>query len=413
MERHNKGDVASIVRYLGLQQVEEMAQQDKQERYQAARTVTVVSVVANLALALGKIAVGILARSAALTADGAHSASDLVTDAAVLFGMRVASREADEDHPYGHGKFEALTTQFIAVALWVAAAGIIWDGVGRLRDPQLEAPGAIALVLAAISVLVKELLYQYTLRVGKRIDAKALIANAWHHRSDAISSVAAFLGIACAMAGIAEADAVAALFVAIIIAKVGTDLFRDAIHELTDSTVAIDAEVREQIATQVKAIPEVLSAHSLMPRRLGSEILVDVHAVVDPRLSVSEGHQIAEKISRTLEDQVRSVSSVLVHIDTVEDHLLEVPMWISRHDLEEQVNSLADDNEVIRRVSSITPHYELDGVVLDLVVDVTASTEPEKMRSATTELGKSILAAVKDVKEVHVGIVVTKVTRQK
>jgi cation diffusion facilitator family transporter len=390
-----------------------MAIEAKEQRYRAARRVTLVSVAANLGLAIGKIVVGIMAHSAALTADGAHSASDLITDAAVLFGMRVASREADEDHPYGHGKYEALTTQFIAVALWVAAGGIIWDAIGRLQAPQHEVPSAIALVVAAVSVLTKEFLYRYTARVGQRIEAKALLANAWHHRSDAISSVAAFLGIAGAIAGWSEADAVAALFVALILAKVGIDLFRDAIYELTDSTAAIDGEVREEIANQVKAIPEVHSAHSLMPRRLGSEIFVDVHAVVDPRLSVSEGHQIADKISHTLEKQVKSVSSVLVHIDTVEDHLVDIPMWISRSELANQINQIALETRTIRRITSFTPHYELHGVVLDVVVNVDEKAKSIELKESTKELGNSILATIDDVVEVHIGVVMAKVARQK
>lgn len=375
---------------------------NKEDRYKAAQWVIYVGVVVNVALAAGKVVAGVMGRSAAMVADGIHSISDLVTDAAVLLGMRIAKQPADEDHPYGHGKFETLATQFVSIALLVVAVGIFWDAAERIRRPDLEAPTAIALVAALFSLLSKEALFHYTIRAGRRLDAKALIANAWHHRSDAVSSIAAFIGIAGAMMGWPILDPLAAMAVAVILGKVGVDLFKEAFHELTDSTSVIEKEIQERITALVHDVSEVHSAHFVTPRRLGPDILVDVHVVVDPFLSVSEGHRIAEKVRQSLLSQVEAVTDVMVHVDVEEDEAGTEPVAIpmERNELMALVNREINSHETIVGVNRLLPHYTGKGIVLELVLEVDDEHPQTRIHMDAEALCARLLASGNNIEHV-------------
>lgn len=290
------------------------------ERYAAARHVTLVGSVVDLVLGVAKILVGVVGNSQALIADGVHSLSDLATDGIVLLAMKHGSRAADEEHPYGHGRIETLATVVLGVALVGVAGGIAWDATLRLLNPELLAhPGWLALSVAAVSIASKEAIYHYTLRVAERLNSRLLRANAWHSRSDAISSVVVFIGVVGAMNGLPWLDAVAAIAVALMVGKIGLELAWHSAQELIDR--AMDTEQVAQIRDAILGVDGVEALHMLRTRRMGSDGLVDVHILVDPRLSVSEGHQISERVRHAVMRAVDGVTDVMVHIDPEDDEI--------------------------------------------------------------------------------------------
>lgn len=255
-------------------------------RYREIRRVTLIGSVIDLVLGVVKIVVGWLAHSQALVADGIHSLSDLATDFMVLYAAKHASKDADEEHPYGHGRIETVATVALGVALVAVAFGLAWDAVGRLFHPdELLEPGGLALAVAAVSVVAKEWIYHYTLRCARRLRSDMLRANAWHSRSDAISSIVVVIGVAGAMFGYPYLDAVAAIVVAVMIAKIGFDLVRSSTMELIDT--ALEPEQIEAIRKEIFSVPGVRAVHMLRTRKSGGDALVDVHIQVDPRISVS------------------------------------------------------------------------------------------------------------------------------
>ncbi len=287
-------------------------------RYREVRKVTLIGSVIDLLLGIAKILIGWLAHSQALIADGLHSLSDLATDFIVLYAAKHAHREADEDHPYGHGRIETLATVGLGTALIAVALGIGFDAVRRLNQPALLLnPGFVALGVAIVSVVSKEAIYQYTRNAARRLRSNMLMANAWHSRSDAISSIVVVIGVAGAMMGHAYLDSVAAIAVAVMIAKIGFDLVRDSSKELIDT--ALSPEVTEAIRKEIFDVDGVRALHMLRSRRSGSDALVDLHLEVDPRISVSEGHQIGDTVRRHLLDRVEEVTDVTVHVDPEDD----------------------------------------------------------------------------------------------
>ena len=287
-------------------------------RYQTVRKVTLIGAVVDLLLGVAKVVVGVTAGSQALVADGIHSFSDLATDFLVLFAAKHAHREADTEHPYGHGRIETVATVVLGVALVLVAVGIGYDAVRRLLDQDLLLhPGWLALAVAGVSVLSKEAIYQYTARAARRLRSKMLLANAWHSRSDAISSIIVMIGVLGTMAGYPYLDAMAAIAVGLLIAKIGWDLLWKSLQELIDS--ALDPEQVEAIRKTIMAVDGVRACHMLRTRHSGSDALVDVHILVDPVLSVSEGHQIGEAVRGRLLKTMEDVSDVTVHIDPEDD----------------------------------------------------------------------------------------------
>lgn len=287
-------------------------------RYREVRKVTLIGSVIDLLLGVAKILVGWLAYSQALIADGLHSLSDLATDFMVLYAAKHSHREADEDHPYGHGRIETLATVGLGGALIAVALGIGYDAVRRLNEPELLLnPGMVALGVAFISVISKEMIYQYTRNAARRLRSNLLMANAWHSRSDAISSIVVIIGVAGAMMGHAYLDSVAAIAVAVMIAKIGFDLVRDSSKELIDT--ALEPAVTDTIRKEVFNVDGVRALHMLRSRRSGGAALVDLHLQVDPCISVSEGHQIGDTVRRHLLDRVEEVTDVTVHVDPEND----------------------------------------------------------------------------------------------
>lgn len=345
------------------------------ERYRATRNVTLVGSALDLTLGIAKIIVGTLAHSQALIADGIHSLSDLGTDFMVLYAARHAHRKPDREHPYGHGRIETAATVALGIALVAVAAGIAWDSLRRLFDPDLLLqPGPLALTVAIISVLSKEWIYHYTMRVARRLNSNMLKANAWHSRSDAISSIVVVIGIIGVMLGYPFLDAVAAVVVALLIAKIGWDLTWSSLRELIDT--ALDAEEVKRIRDSIMKVDGVRTLHMLRTRRSGGSAFVDVHILVDPQVSVSEGHQIGERVRRTLLADSSDVSDVTVHIDPEDDERNSpcdhLPL---REDLLAALGRAWEGMPMGARVRNVTLHYLNGEVHLDLTLPLDAAGE--------------------------------------
>lgn len=364
----------------------------QQQRYNQVRKVTLIGSLIDFLLGVAKILVGWIAHSQALVADGIHSLSDLATDFIVLYAAKHSHKEADEDHPYGHGRIETLATVGLGIALVFVAAGIAYDSVLRLNDPgMLLQPGMLALAVALVSVVSKEWIYHYTVRTARRLRSEMLMANAWHSRSDAISSIVVVIGIGGAMFGYPYLDAVAAVAVAAMIAKIGFDLVRSSTRELIDT--ALEPEEIETIRKHIFDVSGVRAVHMLRTRKSAGDAFVDVHIQVDPRVSVSEGHQIGETVRRRLLDEVDVVSDVTVHIDPEDDE-----SGSPCDDLPTREHVLEALKKVwpklpAKSIDDITLHY-LSGEIhvdLDLPIEILRDTSEakafvEQLRQAVTAL---------------------------
>jgi len=333
---------------------------DANEILRLKTQVTYVGALVNVFLTIIKIGVGVFGHSAALIADGIHSLSDLISDFFVIIAIKLGSREADHDHPYGHRRFETMATVLLGLGLVVVAGGIMWDGIERLLDPdKLLIPNRDTLGIAVISILANEWLFHYTKRVGQVTRSKLLLANAWHHRSDAFSSIVVVVGIGAVFLGYSYADSVAAILVAVMIAKMGVSLVLESISELVDSSLPEDFV--KDIRRIIKRTSGVKSIHLLRTRRMGEDAYVDTHIVVDSRISVSEGHMIGDAVSDSLKSEFDDVVDVLVHIDPEDDEFKDE---YSKSITREQVQVYLDQYlaESIHTVDDFRIHY-LDGQV--------------------------------------------------
>jgi len=301
-----------------------MDQELRNARSAAILRTTLVSVVVNVFLSAIKIFSGVVGQSQALVADGIHSLSDLLSDLLVWYAGRHSTRAPDGDHPYGHGRYEAVATLVLGGLLALVAIGIGWDAGVRLFAPgELLAPAPMALYAALASILVKEWLYWYTLAYAKRVQSQMLRANAWHHRSDAISSVVVLVGVAGTMAGLPYLDAIAAILVAVMIAHIAWELGAEAFRELVDT--GLDAQRLAEMRQTILSVGGVRDVHMLRTRRLGGLASADVHILVDPRVSVSEGHLISVLVERGLKQQIDELTDVTVHIDPEDDERFAPP----------------------------------------------------------------------------------------
>ncbi|MDX1528292.1 MAG: cation diffusion facilitator family transporter [Gammaproteobacteria bacterium] len=295
------------------------APNDHQSRYRETRRVTLIGAALDLLLGLAKIIGGYIAQSQALIADGVHSLSDLSTDILVLFAAKHANVEADEDHPYGHARIETAATVGLGILLLLIAVGIGIDAVIKLISPEpMTIPAAWALAIAAVSVASKEWIYRYTMRSAERLNSNLLRANAWHSRSDALSSIVVIIGVGGAQLGFGYLDAIAALIVAAMIVKIGVDLSWSSLRELVDT--GLEPGELKDIRATILSVGGVKDLHELRTRRMGGKALVDVHIILgDPTLSVSEGHHISENVRSRLIRKIEDVEDVMVHIDPEDD----------------------------------------------------------------------------------------------
>ncbi len=283
-------------------------------------------------LAATKFAAGYFGRSQALIADAVHSLTDTATDLAVIAGSHYWSRPPDDNHPYGHRRLETLVSVFIGIMLAAAGVGIGWDAILNLHRKESPSPGWIALVAALISIVTKELLYRWTANAGKRIKSTALAANAWHHRTDAISSLPVLLAVGGALLfpSWSFLDLVGAVVVSIFILHAAFKIIWPGISELIDAGVPED--IQHKIQNTADAIQGVIETHKVRTRYISNSILVDLHIVVDGSISVREGHAIADEVENRIINGVPNVLGVVIHIDP---HELSEAVAV---DSEEQTN---------------------------------------------------------------------------
>lgn len=281
----------------------------------AGLRVTWAGVGVNVILIVAKLWVGIVGRSQALVADGVHSVSDLFSDAVVLLGLRWGRKEADADHPFGHARIETSASLIVGLLLMLVAAWIGYRAVEGLIAEEHSIPGFLPILAAIGSVLLKEGMYWYTIGVGRRIKSKALEANAWHHRSDALSSIAVLFGVGAAYIEPAwwMADLIAAMVVAVFVLKVGGKLVFEAFREMVDTAPHPD-EI-EQIANCASAVEGVREVHDIRARHHGGQIVVELHIVVDPDITVAEGHAIADEVETRLVAELEAVTQAITHVD--------------------------------------------------------------------------------------------------
>lgn len=283
------------------------------ERKDKIRSVTIWGIFLNIFLLVIKLISGILVKSSALIADGIHSLSDLATDFVVLVGTRLSSKPADKTHPYGHGKMETIASLIIALALFIISLGLIWSAGVSIYRHEHSYPGYLVLVIAGVSVISKEIIFFITRRIARITHSAVLYANAWHHRSDSLSSVAVLFGGIASLLGWGHADQVAAVIVGFMIIGVSGKIFFDGLLELSEHSA--DSESIEKIEMVLSKEKNIASWHALRTRKLGAELCVDVHVLVDPALSVQESHDISMKIEEEIERELSRPVNVLVHVE--------------------------------------------------------------------------------------------------
>ncbi len=288
-------------------------------RYHQAKKVTLIGAAVNGLLGVIKLLGGVVFHSHALIADGLHSFADLVTDIMVVFASKYGSQDADAAHPYGHQRIETAATFLLALLLILAGAGIAWDSLDEIIHRHHNKPGLLALPIAALSILANEALFHYTHHVGRRIRSDLIIANAWHHRSDAASSIVVLIGLVGSWAGWAGFDALAAVVVGGLIIQMGLSYGYNSIKELVDT--AIEPALLAEIEQAIQHIDGVQKIHQLRTRMMGGDIFIDLHILVSPNISVSEGHFIAQHVHLALINQFERVKDVTVHVDPEDDEL--------------------------------------------------------------------------------------------
>lgn len=293
-------------------------------RMAEAKHVTWVGFWANIALTLFKFAAGILGKSSAMIADALHSLSDFITDLVLIFTFRIVSKPVDKTHDYGHGKFETLASNIVGVTLIAVGLGILWTGSRKIylavHGEILLQPGWIALAAAIFSIFVKEALYRYQVAAGKRINSQAIIANAWHHRSDALSSIATMIGIGGAIllgGNWRVLDPIAAVLVSLLILKAAIPIFWESMQELLE--VSLGEDMKRQIIAAVNSVPGAEEPHNLRTRKIGNYAAVELHIRVDQSLSIVEAHDISKAVENKLKEALGEEAFISVHVDPLKN----------------------------------------------------------------------------------------------
>ena len=289
----------------------------EEENFQrVAKKVSVTTIIGNLVLSVLKLIAGIVAHSSAMISDAVHSASDVFSTFVVMIGIKLASKEPDKEHPYGHERLECVAAIVLAMVLFITGLGIGADALGNIVQGNyndLQVPGMLALVAAIISIVSKEGMYWYTRINAKRIDSSALMADAWHHRSDAFSSIGALVGIAGARMGFPVMDSIASLVIFLFIVKAAYDIFKDSIDKMVDHSC--DEETEKDIFECVIENEDVMGVDLLQTRIFGNKIYVDVEIQVDGSYTLQEAHKIAEAVHDNIEKNFPKVKHIMVHVN--------------------------------------------------------------------------------------------------
>lgn len=283
-------------------------------RYDESNKVTIISILLNIVLTILKILSGILGNSTAIIADGLHSASDIITSVGILIGNRISRKPRDDEHQYGHEKAESLVSFTLATVLIGISLKIGYDGLRELINVNnILVPNALPLVVALISIVVKEYQYQITIRVAKRINSSSLKADAWHHRSDALSSIAAFIGIGGAMLGLKILDPIASIIVAIVVVKVGIDILKSACDELMDSSIS--KQDISKIKSLVDSNEKIYGIKDFKSRKYGSVAYIDMSIFIDKSKTLEEAHDIADNLEHTIISGLSYVKEINIHTE--------------------------------------------------------------------------------------------------
>ena len=291
---------------------------DPKHHERIAVNVSTVTIAINLALAGFKFLAGFLAHSGAMVSDAVHSASDVLATCIVILGVKLAGREADQSHPYGHERMECIAALILGVILAATGLGIGWSGIQKITGGEgLAIPGALALVAAVVSIVVKEVMFWYTWLAAKKIDSSALKAEAWHHRSDALSSVGSFAGILGARLGFPVLDPAASVIICLFILKAAWDILADALGKMTDH--ACDPETTAEMKASILAQPGVLGVDALNTRLFGDRVYVDVEIAADGELPLKVTHATAQAVHDALEAQFPQVKHCMVHVNPAEE----------------------------------------------------------------------------------------------
>ena len=331
---------------------------------QAAKQITLIGAIVNLFLAIFKITIGTIGNSHALVADGVHSFADLLSDALVWFATHFGAQAADVEHPYGHKRIETVATVFLSLLLMLAGFGIVIDAAEHLYLADQLRPSYYVLLAAMISVVANEILYRYTNHVGLRINSALLKANAWHHRSDAASSIVVLVGVTGSLFGLIYLDALAAIIVGIMVLIMGWQFGWSSLLELIDT--GADEETLEKIQHIIVSSSGVREVHQLRTRSMAGNMLVDVHVQVDPRISVSEGHHIAQQVHFVLMREFENIVDVIVHIDPEDDEIHPPSLHLpSREDLLPLIQKACQD---LPQAKHITLHYLAGQLEVDMAL---------------------------------------------
>ena len=350
-----------------------------------------VGAATNLFLSLIKFIGGIFGNSMALIADAIHSLSDLITDAVVYFSHGVGQLPPDKKHPYGHGRAETIGTTVVGLLIIITGLGVAyeaWDTVAQNID---KTPGWLAATIAILSIIIKEGLYHYTHKVGEAAKSPSLIANAWHHRTDAISSIAALIGILGAWNGIAIMDPLSGGLVGLMVCKVGYDFSREGFRDLMDT--ALSEENTKKVLSIINEIPEVIHFHDLRSRTIGGEILIDVHILVDPEMTVTEGHGIAEMVRRNVIKAFDNVQDVLVHVDGEHDAEVESLYPLTRKELSEIIKPVLENIHGVNSDPEIRTHHIKEKIIIDVFLQIEGDQEIEGIQKRINKV-KSRLEAI-------------------
>jgi len=344
------------------------------ERSRITRRVTLTGAAVNCGLAMLQITFGLLGKSQALLADGFHTLSDLSTDFIVLYASRRAAKEADDDHPYGHGRIETLASLLLGGILIMVGVGIGLRGVESILSPLTADPEVITVVFALLAVVAKEGLYHYTLRAARKTHSTLLESNAWHHRSDALSSIVVVIGISAQLLGVPYMDAVAAIVVAAMISVMGFRLGQKALSELIDT--GLNIELVEDVRQAMLANASVVGIHNLRTRSMGGLGYIDAHIEVDSDLTVSEAHFIAHNIEHLVKKQFPKIIDVQIHIDPLDDAVKDsvLAKLPERDTIEKDLQHAWDKLPAHTQIIQTKLHYLDKLIEIDLVLPVSMCT---------------------------------------
>jgi cation diffusion facilitator family transporter len=327
----------------------------RDEKYNKSKKITLLGSLGNLLLTIFKFVAGFIGGSQAMLADAVHSLSDFGSDLVVLIGLKIAQKPEDANHPYGHGRAETFSTLIVGLILLILGGNILKDAVSMIISGDYKTPGLIALIAAIVSIAVKEFLYQITVKVAEDLNSSSLKANAWHHRTDALSSVAALVGISGAMIKTEWRilDPIAAILVAILVLKVGMEIALETFSDFMES--AADSETIKNIDDAATDNTNVINVHSIKTRKVGSETFVDLHIEVNPQMTVTEGHDTARKVKRRIMESVENIGDVLVHIEPKDHQTTE-----EQRRLNEQLK-----NQIVKISESVEGAEDIHDVVIN------------------------------------------------